>query len=489
MLGHAEEVRKILEERDINLMAKSLFDWTALHYAAEGGFVDVCKVILDSAHAVDVNARSKDGVTSVLIAVKNGFLDVVKLLAEHHADLAVADKFGNTALHYAKSLNSNEMIEYLIENNPALHFMEMSQRAANHERSVAHTRTSFGNIIRRCTRRDTPEKMICGASPTRYSERLSPATRNMILQYEPYCKLGVGCFGDVYLCKDTTNGREVALKVMKKSMLYENSVLKYALTERSVLMSIQHPFLCHMYDCFQTPSRLILVLEYYPGGTLRAKLDQMKKFQEDLARMYTAEVFLALEYLHRCEIAYRDLKLENVMIDAEGHLRLVDFGLAKENMTDDDFSDSYCGTPCYLAPEMTSQKKHNKMVDWYMLGCFLYEMLTGRPPFFAVEMSDLNRLTEAGDVQFPKTMSKVAKSLISMLMHKDLKERLGAGRPGRKAIQAHPFFEGIDWKQAYERRLPVPPAEMKNMVKEEIRRVEVLGSLKDDKRFEHVFGW
>ena len=142
-------------------------------------------------------------------------------------------------------------------------------------------------------------------------------------------------------------------------------------------------FLVHPRFAFQTPTKLYLVMDYCNGGELFYHLKTAGRFAEPRARLYAAEITSALHHLHTLKIIYRDLKPENVLLDFEGHVRITDFGLAKDAMELSDKTHTFCGTPDYLAPEIISQKGHGRAVDWWSLGTMIYEMLGGLPPFYS----------------------------------------------------------------------------------------------------------
>lgn len=300
----------------------------------------------------------------------------------------------------------------------------------------------------------------------------------------PVKLIGKGGFGEVYLVKKRDSGQFYALKSMRKSHLSKSGLLKYALNERNVLLSCQnHPFLSQLHFAFQTPKRLLLVTEYYPGGDMRDKLDIEGKVSEEVVRVYAAEIVLALDYLHSREIVYRDVKPENIVLDGDGHIRVVDFGLAKENSGG---TASFCGTLNYLAPEMVRREKHGVELDWYMVGGVVYEMLVGRPPYSARQAKDLVKLITAGNLTFPVTVSDTAQHFIQSLMHPDPQQRLGA--QGTLQIKTHAFFNGIDWENVEEKREAVPKPRVKlNRPTVMVMPVKVYGDVK--KAGVSIAGW
>ncbi|EGD77743.1 AGC/AKT protein kinase [Salpingoeca rosetta] len=166
--------------------------------------------------------------------------------------------------------------------------------------------------------------------------------------------LGKGSFGKVMLAKLKSSGAVYAIKVLKKSMILEKNELAHTFTENSVLAKCSHPFLTSLHYSFQTPDLLCFVMEYVNGGELFFHLRKEKKFSEDRTRIYIAEILLALTYLHDQGIIYRDLKLENLLLDAEGHIKITDFGLCKEEITYGSTTRTFCGTPEYLTTAFLS---------------------------------------------------------------------------------------------------------------------------------------
>ena len=169
-----------------------------------------------------------------------------------------------------------------------------------------------------------------------------------------------------------------AMKVLSKTNIVKRKQVEHTRTERSVLGTINHPFIVRLHYAFQTEDKLYFVLDYSAGGELFYHLSRMKKFNEATTRFYCAEITLALEELHAHDVVYRDLKPENILLDGEGHIKLVDFGLAKEGVHEPaEGANSLCGTPEYLSPEVLNRQGHGTAVDWWNLGMVTYEMLTG----------------------------------------------------------------------------------------------------------------
>ena len=187
-----------------------------------------------------------------------------------------------------------------------------------------------------------------------------------------------------FICENQINKDSYyALKVIEKSKLKSAKLKKYALTERKVLSLVKNPFIASLKLSFQTKSHWYLLMDYWPGKDLSAYLDEEGCFDEDKARFYIWECIAALDGLHNNGIIHRDLKPNNIMLDEEGHIKLIDFNLCKTGIkTSLQRTDSFWGTLAYMPPEMINKKSYGKSIDWFLLGVVLYEMLFGVPPFF-----------------------------------------------------------------------------------------------------------
>ena len=174
-------------------------------------------------------------------------------------------------------------------------------------------------------------------------------------------------------------------------------------------------------------------------------------FTEEEARFFVAEILLAIEYLHSFDIIYRDLKPENVLIDSEGHAKLADFGLAKENIDERKNATSFCGSPAYLAPEMLKSTGVSKPSDVYQIGTVLYELLTGMPPFYTENLKQLYQNIAKAKLQYPKNCPPVAKDLMMKMMERNPNKRINI-----ENVKKHPFFKDIDWERLAKRELKPP---------------------------------
>jgi novel protein kinase C epsilon type len=238
-----------------------------------------------------------------------------------------------------------------------------------------------------------------------------------------------------------------AIKVLKKSVISRDDDVECILTEKRVLaMASNHPFLTALHSCFQTKDCLYFVMEYVNGGDLMFQIQRSRKFDEARSRFYSAEIVSALLFLHKQGIIYRDLKLDNVLLDSEGHVKVADFGMCKENIIDGTTTNTFCGTPDYIAPEILQEQNYGASVDWWALGVLMYEMMAGQPPFEADNEDDLFDSILHDDVLYPVWLSREAASILRGFLTKSMSKRLGC-QPGagEKAIKTHPFFRSIDW--------------------------------------------
>ncbi|PYH89148.1 putative serine/threonine protein kinase [Aspergillus ellipticus CBS 707.79] len=277
--------------------------------------------------------------------------------------------------------------------------------------------------------------------------------RSMKLEdFELLKVVGKGSFGKVMQVMKKDTGRIYALKTIRKAHIISRSEVTHTLAERSVLSQINNPFIVPLKFSFQSPEKLYLVLAFVNGGELFHHLQREQRFDINRARFYTAELLCALECLHGFKVIYRDLKPENILLDYTGHIALCDFGLCKLDMKDEDRTNTFCGTPEYLAPELLLGNGYAKTVDWWTLGVLLYEMLTGLPPFYDENTNDMYRKILQEPLTFPSTdiVPPAARDLLTRLLDRDPQRRLGAN--GAAEIKSHHFFANIDWRKLLQRK-------------------------------------
>uniref|UniRef100_A0A8D3D1F6 non-specific serine/threonine protein kinase n=1 Tax=Scophthalmus maximus TaxID=52904 RepID=A0A8D3D1F6_SCOMX len=307
------------------------------------------------------------------------------------------------------------------------------------------------------------DRVCCRLHPnlTGHSERVG------MENFELLKVLGTGAYGKVFLVRKNSGhdaGQLYAMKVLKKAAIVQKAkTTEHTRTERQVLEHIrQSPFLVTLHYAFQTQSKLHLILDYVSGGEMFTHLYQRDHFPEEAVRIYIGEIILALEHLHKLGIVYRDIKLENILLDNEGHVVLTDFGLSKEFLEEEkERTYSFCGTIEYMAPEIIRGKSgHGKSVDWWSLGILMFELLTGASPFTLEgernSQSEVSKRILRCDPPFPSMIRATAQDLLKKLLVKDPHKRLGSGPRGAEDIKAHPFFKKLNWADLAQKKLPSP---------------------------------
>ena len=269
----------------------------------------------------------------------------------------------------------------------------------------------------------------------------------MLDDFEPLEVIGTGTYGKVKLVRKRDSGALFAMKVIHTKKLANH--VASALTEHNILSKLNHPFIVKLHYSFIQGSKLYFLLEYCEGGELYLRLRQIGPLAEPAARFCAACVVLALECLHKNKILYRDLKPENVLIDAAGFLKLADFGLSKD-LGSDSSAKSFCGTLEYLAPEIFRGEHYGAPADWWALGCLVFEMLAGAPPFLADTKAELCDMVLTESVELPSRASPVARHFLRMLLKKNPGKRLGSADDAQE-VKRHPWFAQINWTALYER--------------------------------------
>lgn len=293
--------------------------------------------------------------------------------------------------------------------------------------------------------------------------------------------VGKGAYGTVMQVKRKDTDEIYAMKALTKGYVLKRNQVKHTQTERKVASTVNSRYVSALRYAFQDDARLYLVSDFHNGGDLFGHLRRQGRFSEEHAKIYVTELVLAIEALHKAQVVYRDLKPENIIITNDGHVKLIDFGLCTmlhreldETSIDlqqveyneelkklgKERANSFVGTPEYLAPEIISHSGHRYSVDWWTLGCALYEMLTGVPPFYVADDATdrkwhMYKKISEEQIRYPRCVSDRARDLINGLLNKTVEKRLGAN--GVNEIKRMAFFEGIDWTALENGEVLTPP--------------------------------
>eukprot|EP00066_Takifugu_rubripes_P024566 XP_011613832.1 PREDICTED: serine/threonine-protein kinase N2-like [Takifugu rubripes] len=276
--------------------------------------------------------------------------------------------------------------------------------------------------------------------------------------YKYISVLGRGHFGKVLLAEFKKTGKLYAIKALKKKDIVTRDEVDSLMSEKRIFEMInasRHPFLVNLHGCFQTGDHVCFVMEYLPGGDLMIHIHN-SVFTEAQTRFYSACVVLGLEFLHLNKIIYRDLKLDNLLMDADGFVKITDFGLCKEGMGHGDRTSTFCGTPEFLAPEVLTDDDYTRAVDWWGMGVLIYEMLVGESPFPGEDEEEVFDSIVNDDVQYPECIPPGAVPIIQKLLKKNPLKRLGAGERDANEVKGDQFFEEIDWEALLTKRVKPP---------------------------------
>ena len=274
--------------------------------------------------------------------------------------------------------------------------------------------------------------------------------------FEKLKVLGKGSFGEVLLVKLKANNKYYAMKILVKKQVKLRHQEIHTKAERDLMVRINCPFIVNIKFAFQDTYKLYIITEFMQGGEMFFHLHKERRFSNEKTRFYIIEIILAIEFLHENKMLYRDLKPENIMVDSTGHIKLTDFGLSKMINKQKEKAFTICGTPQYLAPEILSDDGYDDSVDWWSLGCVMFEMLVGKAPFKIPKGAYLSADLYKKKITIPEFVTPEAKDLISLLLIPNPKKRLGYGPDGVKKIKDHPYFEGVNWEDAWNRKLQPP---------------------------------
>jgi protein kinase N len=270
--------------------------------------------------------------------------------------------------------------------------------------------------------------------------------------------LGRGHFGKVILAQYRNTGEYFAIKALKKGDIIARDEVESLLSEKrifEVANTMRHPFLVNLFACFQTEAHVCFVMEYAAGGDLMMHI-HADVFTEPRAVFYAACVVLGLQYLHESKIIYRDLKLDNLLLDTEGYVKIADFGLCKEGMGYGDRTGTFCGTPEFLAPEVLTETSYTRAVDWWGLGVLIFEMLVGESPFPGDDEEEVFDSIVNDEVRYPRFLSLESIAIMRRLLRKNPDRRLGSSERDAEDVKKQAFFRTIQWDELLLRRVKPP---------------------------------
>eukprot|EP00388_Colpodella_angusta_P012915 GDKJ01032572.1.p1 GENE.GDKJ01032572.1~~GDKJ01032572.1.p1 ORF type:complete len:328 (-),score=68.50 GDKJ01032572.1:1342-2325(-) len=274
--------------------------------------------------------------------------------------------------------------------------------------------------------------------------------------------LAGGGFGGVYVSRVEgqlrgCHSKYVATKTVSKAHIIKHQQEPHMISEKQVLLSMEHPFVVRGFCSYQDQHFLYLAMDLAEGGSFFPYFVAHAPFDEATVRFYTAQVAHIFAYFQERRMVYRDLKPENMLLDADGYGRLTDMGFAKTLTPPQYRSYTLCGTREYMAPEMLQRTGHGLAVDWWTLGIFIYELTCKLDPFFLGKDSDAGyRNIIQKNPQFPKDFPPAAKALVKGLLAKDPSRRLGVLAGNAADVLTHPYYQPIDFKLLLHRRLAAP---------------------------------
>ncbi|KAF9418402.1 pkb-activating kinase-like protein [Podila epigama] len=285
-----------------------------------------------------------------------------------------------------------------------------------------------------------------------------PVRKRTLADYKLGRTLGEGSYSTVVAAVDLSNKRDYAIKVLDKRHIIREKKVKYVNIEKNVLYKLDHPGVVKLYSTFQDSSSLYYVLELCQNGELLTFIKKLGSFDENCTRFYVAQILTAVEYVHSQGVIHRDLKPENILLDSRMYVKLTDFGTAKilepsEDGVESDRANSFVGTAEYVSPELLTEKAACKSSDLWALGCIIYQLLAGRPPFKGSnEYQTFQKIVKL-EYSFPAGFPRAAMDLVSRLLVHDPNERLG-GNNKIDQLKQHPFFDTVQWNDLWKQPAP-----------------------------------
>ncbi|XP_065829410.1 serine/threonine-protein kinase N2-like [Oscarella lobularis] len=366
-------------------------------------------------------------------------------------DSTLINRSSDSALLESVLSTSSRVVSTLIDNDS-----EEEEEKEEEEEEEEEKRKNVG---------DTEAKAAAAISPTVPSAHAgqpvatSGVSRHRTMDnYNCVAVLGRGHFGKVMLAEDKITNEIVAIKALKKGDILSRDEIESLMSERKIFEianEMRHPFLINLYSCFQTKDHVCFVMEYAPGGDLMMHI-HTDVFSEKRACFYAGCVVLGLQYLHERGVVYRDLKLDNLLLDEDGYLKVADFGLCKEGMWHGCKTGTFCGTPEFLAPEVLTETSYTRAVDWWGLGVLIYEMMVGESPFPGDDEEEVFDAIVNDEVRYPRYLSNESIAIMRRLLRRNPEKRLGASEADAEEVRKQPFFRNLNFDLLLERKVKPP---------------------------------
>lgn len=458
-------------------------DRSYLHYAVYRGKKEIVELLIEK--GCEVDARDYKGRSPLHYAVANMKIQLIQVLVENGAVVNGVDIEGKTPLHYASLCGYGEIAFKLLcmgsDPNLSDNYGMNPLDYCTDQVCEDTIKTSFQGNHSETGRLVFEGKSLCNALYDRKRDLLMRVAKsreqkcfaNVNLNDENggegeishkdfiiHDILGKGSFGEVYLVEKRDTGKLYAMKVFSKKSVQAQNLMRFIYIEKKIMHALNHPFMVRLHYAFQTDRKLYLLMDYCKNRDLGYLLKKKGTLTEQVARLVIAELVLAIEALHSKDIVHRDLKPDNILIDDDGHIKVTDFGLAKEGIKKGVLTKTFCGSIAYLPPEIIKKAGHNKMVDWYLVGIILYELVCGKPPYFSKTFAQLSWNILNAKLAFPPGLSLNIKKFIKKMVAREPNQRLGA-KKGAEEIKRHDFFIGIDWDQIA--RAECPPFDPKEI--------------------------
>ncbi|KAM9236690.1 cGMP-dependent protein kinase 2 isoform 1-T1 [Leptosomus discolor] len=411
--------------------------------------------------------EGEEGNTFFIIA--KGKVIVTQSTADHSQpqlikNLHKGDYFGEKALISDDVRSANVIAdEYNVE-CLVIDRETFNQTVGTYEELQTYLEGYVANLAQADEKRHAKGRSFCGQLTKEVSlemielkEKVAQFPPSPFQNLEVVTTLGVGGFGRVELVKVKNENVAFAMKCIKKKHIVDTKQQEHVYSEKKILEQICSPFIVKLYRTFKDSKYVYMLLEACLGGELWSLLRDRGSFDEATTKFCVGCVTEAFDYLHCIGIVYRDLKPENLILDAEGYIKLVDFGFAKK-IGSGQKTWTFCGTPEYVAPEVILSKGHDFSVDFWSLGILVYELLTGSPPFSGADQMMTYNLILKGieKLDFPKIITRRPEDLIRRLCRQNPTERLGNLRNGINDVKKHRWLSGFNWDGLKVRKLTSP---------------------------------